>query len=137
MIKNITFTWNIKKIKVDPMFSGIKDYIVSIEYDYIATDGQYTAIDSGIANLPAVESQSELDTVVEYDSLTLEQIISWMETNCFGENGLEIIQSILIKKINAQKRIPTTTEVEINGQLLTLPIKPTGSVEKLVPSKHE
>ena len=137
MIKNITFTWNIKKIKVDPMFSGIKDYIVSIEYDYIATDGQYTAIDSGIANLPAVESQSELDTVVEYDSLTLEQIISWMETNCFGENGLEIIQSILIKKINAQKRIPTTTEVEINGQLLTLPIKQTGSVEKLVPSKHE
>lgn len=131
---DITFTWNLKKIKVDPMFSGVADYITTVEYDYIATDGQYTAIDSGIANLPPPESQEELDNnFVDYNSLTPEQVISWIETNCFGEGGLEAIQSVLIDKINTQKLMSSTTDVEIEGETVTLLTKPNGTVDKNLP----
>jgi hypothetical protein len=131
---NITFNWNIKKIKVDPLFSGVTNYITTVEYEYVATDGKYTAVDSGYANLPSPQSQEELDgNFVDYDSLTPEQVISWIETNCFGEGGLEAIQSVLIDKINLQKSIQNSVEVEIDGEIQTLISKPVGTVEKEVP----
>ena len=101
----INYNWQTTSLYTND-FAEQKDYVVSVRYEIIATDGQYISL---------YQSSSKFKQIIDnpnyipYEKLTNDIVIGWVK-NEFTDAELKLIYSSLESQINNQKNpaiVPT------------------------------
>ncbi len=95
----ITYSWNIKSIKVKPSLDDLTNVISEIAWEYIGIDEN-----SNIALISLVTQVSDpnIEDFIPYDQVTKSMVISWLENIL----DIEALQQGIEAKINNIKNPP-------------------------------
>ena len=98
----ITYTWDVKTMDTAVSEDGLSDVVKIIHWRYTAQEETYFATVYGTIGVDAPNP----DQFTPFDSLTEEQVISWVESKL----DMNEIKSSLEKQIDNQKAPPIVTK---------------------------
>lgn len=85
-----TYTWTITKLQCYSIYEGKNNVVRGVDFLVSATDG----VNVAVANNTLMLSCDELQNFIEYDALTLEIVLKWVQ-DALGSNGINKLQSEL------------------------------------------
>ena len=100
-----TFNWVVTALNCLPNAPEGQDYVITVHYSCIGTDGTYNASVYSTCSLPVVQGE----TFIPYQDLTLETVLGWI-----WANGVD--------KAATEAAVQTRIENLINPPVVTLPI---------------
>lgn len=107
----INYTFKIMRLEVAPLLENEVDVVTRIHYNYTGIDEDGNeGIFYGVSSAPSPTSGS----FIEFNSLTEEDIISWLNTDTFTIHMQERIQEqINLKKVPmfVEKQLPWIPEI--------------------------
>jgi hypothetical protein len=112
----INYTWNIAQLDCAPVENGLTNVIKTIHWTYTAQETDGDQLISSCNNCYPITSPTP-EQFVDFDTLTEEQVIGWLENSL----DMSILQNNLADQIIAQQNPP----------IAPLPL-PWGKVEEVV-----
>lgn len=104
----ISYSWNCKNVDTYPTGSDNKnDVIHTVCWQYKATEGEYSAQETGVTHLDT----DDLSSFTEFSSLTNSDIVGWVEPT-ISYTKLTEMKSKLDAQIN-QKKSPTSVKKQV------------------------
>jgi hypothetical protein len=88
-----TYTWEIQAIKVKRNEGDLVNVVYQIQYLYRVTDGEFKTFvqDSALVGSP------DLENFTEYENLTQEQVVGWLENSVDVKALKTFVDSKLLK----------------------------------------
>jgi hypothetical protein len=99
---SIEYKWSVSPLECVPSKDGLTDIIKTIHWRYTGTDGTYSADVYGSMGLEDPEAGS----FIEFDDLTEETVIGWLEANL----EVETLQTNINNNIDSQINPPIVSK---------------------------
>jgi len=104
----ISYSWNCKNVDTYPTGSDNKnDVIHTICWQYTATEGEYSAQETGVTHVDT----DDLSSFTEFSNLTNSDIVGWVEPT-ISYSRLREMKSKLDAQIN-KKKSPTSVPKQV------------------------
>ena len=88
-----TYTWEIQAFKVKRNEGELVNVVYQIQYLYRATDGEFKTLVSDVASIGGPDEEN----FTEYENLTQEQVIGWLENSVDVDALKSFLDSKLLK----------------------------------------
>jgi len=88
-----TYNWEITQMDTIPNFNGFINFVTRVYWRYIGTNENNTS--SSITGYVEFNNRSD-NPYIEYDNITEEEVINWIETH----SSVEEMRSIITQKIS-------------------------------------
>lgn len=105
---NPQYSWNIVAVFCKPIVGQYRDYVHSITFECVGTDGDFTA--TYLSNV-SFDIDPEHPPFIEYENVTKAQLIDWV-INALGPQESTYIQLSIAEDLDRQKN-PISVSVAI------------------------